>query len=163
MRQEAFAGSEKILKGQLHCHTNRSDGSNTPEEVIRFYYQNGFEFIALTDHKIYNLKDFVPELPITVLPGMEFDNMLERASTKRFRCFHTVCIGPVKEEGNGFEQDERWKTGTAKNQEEYQYYLDCCGMQNSASELERLHYARTLETVKNGVWEYLKFLITPLA
>ena len=34
-QQQAFAGSEKMLKGGLHCHTTRSDGRGTPEEVIR--------------------------------------------------------------------------------------------------------------------------------
>ena len=31
--QKAFTGSGKLLKGGLHCHTTRSDGKGTPEEV----------------------------------------------------------------------------------------------------------------------------------
>lgn len=51
---------------------------------------------------------------------MEFDNTFEMG--KGVRCFHTVCIGP--KEGNGYEQDECLASGKAKNQEEYQSYLD---------------------------------------
>lgn len=121
-QQQAFWGKEKMLKGGLHCHTTRSDGLCTPEEVIRFHYQKGYDFLALTDHRIYNFKNFAPEVPITIIPGMEFDNTFERG--KGFRCFHTVCIGSTQENGNGYTQDELLETGNAKNQEEYQSYLD---------------------------------------
>ncbi len=38
-------------KGQLHCHSNQSDGSFGPEEVVSRYASLGFDFIALTDHE----------------------------------------------------------------------------------------------------------------
>ena len=121
-QQQAFVSKGPMLKGGLHSHTTRSDGKGTPEEVIRYYYQHQYDFLALTDHRIYNYKNFAPDVPITIIPGMEFDNIIEKG--KGFRCFHTVCLGPLKEYGNGFEQDERLVSGVAKNQEEYQSYLD---------------------------------------
>lgn len=121
-RQQAFAGCEKMLKGGLHCHTTRSDGSVAPDEVIRIHYDHGYDFLALTDHRYYNYTNYAPDVPITIIPGMEFDNTFEYG--KGFRCFHTVCIGPAKEDGNGFEQDQRPESGKAKDQEEYQSYLD---------------------------------------
>ena len=121
-QQQAFSGNEKMLKGGLHCHTTRSDGKGTPEEVIRMHYRNGYDFLAITDHRIYNYQNFAPETPITILPGMEFDNTFLRK--KGFRTFHTVCIGPAKADGNGYEQDQRFTSGTAKDQTEYQPYLD---------------------------------------
>lgn len=121
-QQQAFAGNEKMLKGGLHCHTTRSDGRGTPEEVIRLHYENGYDFLALTDHRYYNYTNFAPDVPITIIPGMEYDNTFEHG--KGFRCFHTVCIGPAKEDGNGYDQDQRLDSGKAKNQEEYQPYLD---------------------------------------
>ena len=33
LRQSAFTGDRPLLKGALHCHTTRSDGKGTPEEV----------------------------------------------------------------------------------------------------------------------------------
>lgn len=121
-QQQAFAGNEKMLKGGLHCHATRSDGRGDPADVIRLHYQNGYDFLALTDHRYYNYTNFAPEVPITIIPGMEYDNTFERG--KGFRCFHTVCIGPAKEDGNGYDQDQRLESGTATNQEEYQPYLD---------------------------------------
>ena len=55
-RQAAFTGSAPLLKGALHCHTTRSDGRGTPEEVIKLHADNGYSFMALTDHRIYNYK-----------------------------------------------------------------------------------------------------------
>ncbi len=121
-QQQAFAGNEKMLKGGLHCHTTRSDGRGTPEEVIRLHYDNGYDFLALTDHRYYNYTNFAPDVPITIIPGMEYDNTFEHG--KGFRCFHTVCIGPAKEDGNGYDQDQRLESGKAKDQLEYQPYLD---------------------------------------
>ena len=97
IRQQAFGGKEKMLKGGLHSHTTRSDGRDTPEETIRYYHENGYDFLAITDHRRYNYKNFVPEIPITIIPGMEFDNCFEDG--KGFRTFHTVCLGPEKDSG----------------------------------------------------------------
>lgn len=121
-QQQAYAGHEKMLKGGLHCHTTRSDGRVTPEDTIRLHYENGYDFLALTDHRYYNYTNFAPEVPITIIPGMEFDNTFIR--DHGFRTFHTVCLGPSREEGNGYEQDQRFESGTAKDQFEYQPYLD---------------------------------------
>lgn len=120
--QQAFVGGTKMLKGGLHCHTTRSDGRGTPEEVIRYHYDHGYDFLALTDHRIYNYINYAPEVPITIIPGMEFDNTFDRE--QGFRTFHTVCLGPVKEDGNPYEQDQKLDSGKAKNQGEYQAYLD---------------------------------------
>lgn len=38
------------LKGGLHIHTTDSDGAKSPKEVMRLYRDNGYNFIALTDH-----------------------------------------------------------------------------------------------------------------
>ena len=111
-----------MLKGGLHCHTTRSDGSGDPADVIRLHHANGYDFLAITDHRYYNYENFAPEVPITIIPGMEFDNTFER--DHGFRCFHTVCLGPAKEDGNGYDQDQKLESGKALNQEEYQAYLD---------------------------------------
>jgi len=121
-RQQAFIGEGKFLKGGLHCHTTRSDGRVDPAEVIRLHKQNGYDFLAITDHRKYNYENFAPETDITILPGMEFDNAIRPDGTLRH--FHTVCIGPAKADGNGYAQDETLSSGTAKDQLEYQAYLD---------------------------------------
>lgn len=120
-RQEAFINQNKMLKGGLHCHTTRSDGHGTPDEVIRLHKENGYDFLALTDHRIYNYKNYAEDVEITIIPGMEFDNTFDRENG--FRTFHQVFIGP--DDGtNGYTQDEELPAGTAKNQKEFQRYLD---------------------------------------
>ncbi len=120
-RQEAFVNQNIMLKGGLHCHTTRSDGKGNPDEVIRLHNENGYDFLALTDHKIYNYKNFAENVDITIIPGTEYDNTFVRENG--FRTFHTVFIGP-DDETNGYKQDERLPRGEAINQEEFQKYLD---------------------------------------
>lgn len=120
-RQEAFIDQKKMLKGGLHCHTTRSDGKGSPEEVIRLHKDNDYDFLALTDHKLYNYKNFAEDVDITIIPGTEYDNTFVRENG--FRTFHTVFIGP-DDETNGYKQDERLPRGEAINQEEFQKYLD---------------------------------------
>lgn len=121
IRQQAFSDKGvKMLKGGLHCHTTRSDGAVAPDEVIRLHARNGYDFLAITDHRRYNFENFAPETSMTIVPGMEFDDTFERG--RGFRCWHTVCLGPEK--GNPYVQDQTFESGTAHTQEEYQGYLD---------------------------------------
>lgn len=122
IRQQAFNQTgNKMLKGGLHCHTTRSDGKGAPDEVIRLHVQNGYDFLALTDHRYYNYENFAPEQDIIIVPGMELDgNLPERG----VHCYHTVCIGPAKDKGNGFDQDQRFDSLKVTCQEEYQPLLD---------------------------------------
>lgn len=45
-----FAKPGRFWKGNLHTHSTRSDGQLTPEQVCHLYRQEGYDFIALTDH-----------------------------------------------------------------------------------------------------------------
>ena len=119
--QSAFTGGDRLLKGALHCHTTRSDGRGTPEEVIRLHAANGYDFMALTDHRRYNYENFAPETGMTILPGMEMDGGI---TTGEALCFHTVALGPAREKGNPFQQDERFESARVRNQFEYQPILD---------------------------------------
>lgn len=124
LRQAAFIDKNKMLKGGLHCHTTRSDGHCTPEETMKLHQENGYNFLAITDHRRYNYANFAPETGITVIPGMEFDNGRSIPSKNGFRTYHTVCIGPSREDGNGFEPEEVVPSAVAPDQETYQIYLD---------------------------------------
>lgn len=122
LRQDAFTGTEKMLKGGLHFHTTRSDGKIEPGDAIRYCADHGYDFMALTDHRIYNFKNFAPDVPMTIIPGMEHDDTF--VTEKGFRTWHVVCLGPEKEDGNGYEQDETLPEGPHKTQEEFQRFLD---------------------------------------
>lgn len=57
---DSFQAAGRFYKGNIHGHSNRSDGALDPEEVCRRYRAAGYDFIALTDH-------FLPafDFPIT--------------------------------------------------------------------------------------------------
>ncbi len=64
-------------KGDLHLHSCRSDGAEAPEYLPARCRETGYDFMALTDHQLYDpsreairfWKDFAP--PVTILPGEE--------------------------------------------------------------------------------------------
>ena len=39
-------------KGSLHIHSTASDGERTPQEVIAWYRDRGYHFVAFTDHMV---------------------------------------------------------------------------------------------------------------
>jgi len=121
IRQQAFTGNKKLLKGNTHCHTTRSDALVSPEDVTQIYYEKGFDFFAMTDHRIYNLKSHRPDLPIITIPGMEYDSSYVW-DDYGFRCFHTVTLGPVNDNPNG--QDQQFPQENTPTQEAYQKLLD---------------------------------------
>jgi len=62
--RHAFAGSgragvfsttldvRKFQRGNIHTHTTRSDGQQSPQEVARWYRDHGYQFLAITDHDV---------------------------------------------------------------------------------------------------------------
>jgi hypothetical protein len=47
-----FSKPGRFWRGNLHTHSNYSDGLRSPEEVCRVYAAAGYDFLALTDHFI---------------------------------------------------------------------------------------------------------------
>ena len=44
-------------KGNTHTHTLNSDGDSTPDEVVRWYREYGYNFLVLTDHNFVTSVD----------------------------------------------------------------------------------------------------------
>ncbi len=40
-------------KGNLHTHSLWSDGNDYPEQIIRWYEESGYQFLALSDHNVF--------------------------------------------------------------------------------------------------------------
>src|SRR4029453_6480782 len=51
-RQPASPAASPVrwYKGNLHTHTLNSDGDSTPDEVVTWYREHGYQFLVLTDH-----------------------------------------------------------------------------------------------------------------
>ena len=93
IQQQAFRKGKPFLKGALHVHTTRSDGSGTPEEVIRMHHENGYQFMALTDHNIINHENLCPDVPMTMLSGIERDMFMPGPAQDKPICVHVVGVG----------------------------------------------------------------------
>lgn len=51
LRPDFFA--LRPFRGDMHCHTNRSDGKESPAIVAANYRKAGFDFLSITDHGEY--------------------------------------------------------------------------------------------------------------
>ena len=92
IQQAAFVKGMPFLKGALHCHTTRSDGKGTPEEVIRLHHEQGYRFMALTDHNLVNHINHA-DVPMTMLSGIERDFRLPGRQFDKPHCVHVVGLG----------------------------------------------------------------------
>jgi hypothetical protein len=86
--QSAFDAPGRWYRGNLHTHTAVSDGLRTPAEAVTFYRDNGYDFMALTDHMIYADTDGFNDGQFLVIPGIEIhgDDPLSRV-------YHIVGLG----------------------------------------------------------------------
>ncbi len=53
-------------KGNTHTHTLNSDGDSAPDDVVKWYRQNGYNFVVITDHEY-----ITPVGPLNSLLGKE--------------------------------------------------------------------------------------------
>jgi len=124
IRQQAFIKKcEKMLKGGLHAHTTRSDGVSTPEQTIKYHYDRGYDFMALSDHSKYNMRsDYCPDISMTIIPGTEAG---ADVNVQGYRCYDTLCLGPLDGVESPYKQDEELSAQEYfETIEEYQKYLD---------------------------------------
>ena len=92
IQQAAFKAGKPFLKGALHCHTTRSDGKGDPADVIRLHHDNGYDFMALTDHNVLNHINH-GDAPMTILAGVERDFGLPGRKQDKPHCVHVVGVG----------------------------------------------------------------------
>ncbi|MEU5656860.1 CehA/McbA family metallohydrolase [Streptomyces sp. NPDC047737] len=50
MSVSPFDQTGRFWRGNLHTHSDRSDGALSPAETVAHYRQAGYDFLALTDH-----------------------------------------------------------------------------------------------------------------
>ncbi|MCC7008508.1 MAG: PHP domain-containing protein [Acidobacteria bacterium] len=50
-------GALRWFKGNTHTHTINSDGDSTPDDVVRWYREHGYQFVVLTDHNYLTSTD----------------------------------------------------------------------------------------------------------
>ncbi len=91
----AFAAPGRFWRGNLHTHSTRSDGIVAPEEVCRRYRDEGYDFLALTDHFIgaygFPIVDTVPfrTNAFTTILGAE----LHSGAMENGELWHILAVG----------------------------------------------------------------------
>lgn len=80
----------KYLKGQIHLHTNKSDGTVAPQEVADIYKKMGYDFIVITDHRVnYDPYEFIKrDKDFLCIPGTESDTGAYGNQTGALSCLH---------------------------------------------------------------------------
>lgn len=95
VRDLPFHRPGRFWRGNLHTHSDRSDGALPPEEVVRRYRAAGYDFLALTDHFRpeygYPLTDTRPLCTpgFTTLLGAE----LHAPRTEAGQQWHVIAVG----------------------------------------------------------------------
>ncbi|MCA1284852.1 CehA/McbA family metallohydrolase [Salipiger bermudensis] len=95
MALSAFSAPGRFWRGNLHTHSDRSDGCLTPQEVCRRYRAEGYDFLALTDHFIgaygYPITDTVPfrEAGFTTILGAE----IHSGAMANGELWHILAVG----------------------------------------------------------------------
>lgn len=104
-----FAAAGRFLKGNIHTHSNRSDGALPPEEVVKRYRSAGYDFLAITDHFVASYG-----FPITDTTGYRDDRFttligaeLHAPRTEMNNLWHLLAVGLPPD----FAQTSREETG----------------------------------------------------
>lgn len=92
---DAFAAPGRFWRGNLHGHSNRSDGALSPEEVCATYRAAGYDFTCVTDHFRPNY-----DFPITDTTQCRTDGFttligaeLHAPDTSRGEHWHILSVG----------------------------------------------------------------------
>lgn len=84
------------MKGDLHCHSKLSDGSQGIEDIIAMSKKMNLDFVSITDHDTMashsRAKVVGDRFGVQVIPAVEFSAY----DYKRSRRVHILCYLPLK-------------------------------------------------------------------
>ncbi|MCG7624681.1 CehA/McbA family metallohydrolase [Epibacterium sp. Ofav1-8] len=95
MQLPPFDTPGRFFRGNLHTHSDMTDGALPPQEVCRRYKAEGYDFIALTDHFVgrwnYPITDTTPyrDENFTTLLGAE----LHSGAQENGALWHLLAVG----------------------------------------------------------------------
>ena len=89
---EPFSTKKTWFKGNLHTHSNVSDGRLAPVEVVSLYKELGYDFLVLTDHEVFSWWQEFSTPDFLIVPGIETSGRAPGS----YQCHHIVGIGGSK-------------------------------------------------------------------
>jgi predicted metal-dependent phosphoesterase TrpH len=80
--QQADSSKYRWYKGNTHTHTTNSDGDSSPEVVVKWYHDHGYNFLVVSDHNYLTEIDSLSEVfgkeeQFLLIPGTEVTDQLE--------------------------------------------------------------------------------------
>ncbi|MGQ9661926.1 MAG: hypothetical protein ACUVWX_06255 [Kiritimatiellia bacterium] len=66
-----LSGAPLHLKGNLHTHTTKSDGTASPQDAAAHYARLGYDFLQLSDHDIFESVEALDDHGLILLAGVE--------------------------------------------------------------------------------------------
>ena len=94
--------NRKYYKGNTHAHTTRSDGRRTPEEVMRMFKEQGYDFLVLTDH--WKSGPTLRFEDMLVMTGAEYDFVFPRQELHVVGLFPDAAAPECLRRGMGHEE-----------------------------------------------------------
>ncbi|QQN38960.1 PHP domain-containing protein [Acinetobacter haemolyticus] len=80
----------------LHTHSNISDGTLSPEQLVHAAVEKGIHTLALTDHDSMDglklAENIAQDLPLNIISGVEISSQWSRPATKKNYAVHVVAL-----------------------------------------------------------------------
>ena len=71
MKKILFGAKQNFYKGNMHCHSNLSDGKLTPLELKNAYKAKGYSILAITDHEFLNNNSYLDDEDFLTITSTE--------------------------------------------------------------------------------------------
>ena len=84
-----FREEGRWFKGNVHTHTTGSDGTRTPEQLVKIYSEAGYDFLSITDHSRVTDVEGLENAGFLLIPGEEMCIGRTHAATP----YHLVALG----------------------------------------------------------------------
>lgn len=85
----------------LHCHSNESDGTSTPAELVELAMRANLAALAVTDHDTFEGFDkalpFAQAASFDLIRGIELNSRLQLPGAKQPRSVHVLAYFPSNE------------------------------------------------------------------
>lgn len=147
----------------LHTHSNISDGTLTPEELIQAAHALGIKTFALTDHDtmdgVLRAKHCAENLGMQLISGVEISSQWSRPSTKKSYGVHIVALNMQNPEPLEKLLAEQKRIRAERSEKICQLLLPLIGqdiypdvllmVDGEADRITRTHIAKTL--VEKGI------------